>query len=257
MPSVLVIAVERVGERGDLALRLEHELLREIAIGDGGDDLDDTAHLRGEVRGHEVDVVGEVLPHARHAAHLGLATELALGADFFCDARDLGGEGVELVDHRVDGVLELEHLALGVDGDLLRERSPFATDVVTSAMLRTCAVRLFARTFTFCVRSFQMPDTPGHLRLAAELAVGANLACDAGDLGGKCAQLIDHRVDARADAQELAFDGLAVDVERHLLRTRSPSATAMMTRATSVVGCTRSPMSALMEPAAADQLPFA
>ncbi len=34
---------------------------------------------------------------------------------------DLGGEGVELVHHGVDGVLELEDLALHVHGDLARE----------------------------------------------------------------------------------------------------------------------------------------
>ena len=37
---------------------------------------------------------------------------------------------------------------------------------------------------------------------------------------------------------------------------KSPSATALMTRATSVVGCTRSPMSALIEPTLAAQPPF-
>ena len=39
--------------------------------------------------------------------HLGLAAELAFGADLARDARHLAGERVELVDHRVDGVLEL------------------------------------------------------------------------------------------------------------------------------------------------------
>ena len=52
---------------------------------------------------------------------VGLPAELPLGADLLRDARDLRGEGVELVDHLVDGVLELENLALGVDGDLLRQ----------------------------------------------------------------------------------------------------------------------------------------
>ncbi len=36
--------------------------------------------------------VGEVLPRAGHALDLGLAAELALGADFARDARDLVGE---------------------------------------------------------------------------------------------------------------------------------------------------------------------
>ena len=40
------------------------------------------------------------------------------------------------------------------------ERSPFATAVVTAAMLRTCEVRLPASVFTFSVRSFQTPETP-------------------------------------------------------------------------------------------------
>ena len=44
---------------------------------------------------------------------------------------------------------------------ILRERSPFATAVVTSAMLRTWRVRLEAILFTESVRSFQRPSTPG------------------------------------------------------------------------------------------------
>ncbi len=40
------------------------------------------------------------------------------------------------------------------------ERSPVATAVVTSAILRTCAVRLPAIEFTLSVRSFQVPATP-------------------------------------------------------------------------------------------------
>ena len=71
--------------------------------------------------GHDVDRVGEVLPGAGDAGHLGLAAELALGADLARDARDLGGERAQLIDHRVDGVLQLEDLALDVDGDLARQ----------------------------------------------------------------------------------------------------------------------------------------
>ncbi len=44
---------------------------------------------------------------------------------------------------------------------ILRERSPRATAVVTSAMLRTCAVRLPHIALTESVRSFQVPATPG------------------------------------------------------------------------------------------------
>jgi len=41
------------------------------------------------------------------------------------------------------------------------ERSPVATAVVTSAMLRTWPVRLPAMKFTLSVRSFHVPATPG------------------------------------------------------------------------------------------------
>ena len=46
---------------------------------------------------------------------------------------------------------------------ILRERSPRATAVVTSAMLRTCVVRFAASRLTLSVRSFQVPATPGTL----------------------------------------------------------------------------------------------
>ena len=46
---------------------------------------------------------------------------------------------------------------------ILRDRSPRATAVVTSAMLRTCAVRLPAIELTESVKSFQVPATPGTL----------------------------------------------------------------------------------------------
>ena len=41
------------------------------------------------------------------------------------------------------------------------ERSPPATAVVTSAMLRTWVVRFAASRLTLSVRSFQVPATPG------------------------------------------------------------------------------------------------
>ena len=40
------------------------------------------------------------------------------------------------------------------------DKSPLATAVVTSAMLRTWPVRLLAMKFTLSVKSFQVPATP-------------------------------------------------------------------------------------------------
>src|SRR4029079_4933084 len=96
-------------------------LLRQVAAGDGGGDVGDVAHLRGQVRRHEVDVVGEVLPGAGDTWHLRLTAKLAFGANLAGDARDFRGERIELVHHGVDGVLELENLAADVDRDLARQ----------------------------------------------------------------------------------------------------------------------------------------
>ena len=87
---------------------------------------------------------------------------------------------------------------------ILRDRSPRATAVVTWAMLRTWSVRLPHMALTESVRSFQVPATPGHDRLAAELALGADLARDARHLRGERAQLVDHRVDGFLELQDLA-----------------------------------------------------
>ncbi len=103
--------VDRVLQLEDLAARVDGDLLREVALRDGGRDLRDVAHLRGEVGGEAVDVVGQVLPRSADAFDVGLPAELSLVTDFFRDARDLGGERVELIDHRVDGRADAEKLA--------------------------------------------------------------------------------------------------------------------------------------------------
>ena len=64
-------------------------------------------------------------------------------------------------------------------------RSPLATAVTTFTMPRTWFVRLVAITLTLSVRSFHVPATPGTLRLAAELAFGADFARDARHFGGE------------------------------------------------------------------------
>src|SRR5439155_10116910 len=107
--------VDRVLELTDLALDIDGDLLGEVPSRDRGRDVGDVAYLGGEVARHRVDVVGQVAPGARGARHVRLAAEAALGADLARDARDFGGKGVELVDHHVDRVLQLEDLAVDID----------------------------------------------------------------------------------------------------------------------------------------------
>src|SRR5262249_27323775 len=111
--------VDGVLQLENFAVDIDGDLARQIAAGDGGGDLGDVADLRREVGRHRADVVGVPLPDAAHAFCLGLAAELAVGADLAGHARYFRREGVELIDHGIERVLELEDLAADVNGDLL------------------------------------------------------------------------------------------------------------------------------------------
>ena len=87
-----------------------------------------------------------------------------------------------------------------------RFKSPFATAVTTLAMPRTWLVRLPAMKFTLSVRSFQVPATPLHLRLAAEFSFGAHFARHARHFRGERVELVHHRVDGVLQFQNFAFD---------------------------------------------------
>ena len=108
-------------ELKDFARHVDGDLLGQIALGDSSGDIGDVANLAGQVRRHRVDAVGQILPRAGHAAHDRLSAELAFGADLARDARHFAGECVELVDHRVDGFLQLQHFSAHVDRDFLRK----------------------------------------------------------------------------------------------------------------------------------------
>ena len=106
-----------------LAARLDLDRARQIPLGHGGRDLGDGAHLRGEVRGEQVDVAGEVLPGAGGARNIRLPAETALDADFPRDRGDLIRESRERVRHVVDGLGERRHLALRTNREVLLEVS--------------------------------------------------------------------------------------------------------------------------------------
>ena len=197
--------VQRVLELEDLAACVDRDLLRQIALGDGGRDFGDVAHLARQVSGHGVDVVCEVLPGAADARHLRLATEFPFRTDFARHAGHLGSEAVELVDHRVDGVLEPEDLAAHVDRDLFREVAPGdrGRDLRDVAHLGGQV----AGHVVDVVRQV-LPNTgdAGHLGLAAELTFRTDLARHPGDLPGEGVQLVDHDVDGFLELEDFALD---------------------------------------------------
>ena len=209
--------VDGVLQLQDFAAHVDGDLARQVAARHGGRHLRDVADLVGEVAAHGVHRVGEVLPGPGDAGNGRLAAELAVGADLARDARHLRGERAQLIDHRVDGFLELQDLAAHVDRDLFRQvavgdRDRHLGDV---AHLRRQVARHRVDAF-----GQVLPDARhlAHLRLAAKLAFGADLARHARDFRGEDAELLDHRVDDRGRAQELALQWAPVDIEPHGLQ---------------------------------------
>src|SRR6185312_998102 len=189
----------------DLAAHVHRDLLRQVAAGDRGRDLGDVADLGGQVRRHEVDVVGEVLPGAGDLRHFGLSAELAFGADLARDARHFGSERVELVHHGVDGVLQLEDFALHVHRDLAREVAArhgcrHLGDVAD------LAGEIAGHRVHVVGQVFPGAGDAGHVGLAAEPAFGADLARHAGHLARKAVELVHHRIQRFLQLKDLTAD---------------------------------------------------
>ena len=163
----------------------------------------DVAHLAGEIRGHRIHVVGEILPGAGDAGHGRLAAELSFGAYFARHARHFGGERSQLVHHRVDGFLELQDFAAHVHRDLARQvavghRRGHLGDVAHLAgEVAGHAVHVVGEIFPGA-------GDAGHDGLAAQLSFGAYFARHARHFGGERTQLIHHRVDGFLQLQDFA-----------------------------------------------------
>src|SRR5213078_2712758 len=146
------------------------------------------------VAGHEVDVVGQVLPHPGHATSIRLAAEPALTADPAGHPGHLVGEGRQLVDHGVDGGLQLQDLAAGVHVDLLAQvavghRRGDLGDVAD------LAGQVAGHEVDVVGQVLPHPGHATHIRLAAEPALTADLAGHPGRPVGDGRQLLDPGVD--------------------------------------------------------------
>ncbi len=190
------------------------DLLGQVALGDRRRDLGDVAHLRGEIAGHRIDVVGEVLPGAGDAGHDRLAAQLAVGADFARHARHFRGETAKLIHHRVDGFFELKDLPANVHGDLFRQIAAghrdgdFGNVAHLGREVAGHQVDAFGQVFPNAADIFD-------LSLAAELAFGADFARNARHFGGEDPKLIDHGVDNPRRTQEFALERFPVAFQAH------------------------------------------
>ena len=132
-----------------------------------------------------------------------MAAELAVRADFAGDTGHFGGETAQLIHHGINRIFQLQELAAHIDGDLFRQVA------IGDGNRHVGDVAHLARQVAgHHVDAFSkiLPDAAhvAHLRLAAELALGADLAGNTGDFGGKAIELLHHRVNHFRRTQELA-----------------------------------------------------
>ena len=179
----------------------------QVALGHRRGHRGDVADLAGQVGRHVVHVVGQVAPRT------GDALDLRPGRPACPPNPPRGPPGSPRRRTTTAGRPSCSRsssaraISPRASTVIFCDRSPFATAVDTWAMLRTWSVRLAASWLTFSVRSRQVPDTPRHLRLTAQPALGAHLAGHPGHLVGERRQLVDHRVDGVLQLQDLALRG--------------------------------------------------
>ena len=127
----------------------------------------------------------------------------AVGADFARDARDFARKRIELIDHRIDGVLQLQNFALNVHRDLARQvsvrhRRGHLSDVANLS-------RQVARHRVHAIREILPCSSDAtDIRLTAELTFGSDFARHTRHFRGERAELIHHRIDGVLQLQNFA-----------------------------------------------------
>ena len=126
------------------------------------------------------------------------------------------------------------------------DRSPLATAVVTAAMLRTCEVRLPAIELTESVRSFQVPATPLTLACPPNFPSVPTSRATRVTSEAKEPSWLTIVLTVLAVRRNSPSRGLP-SISNAMVWARSPLATAPITRAVSLVGCTKSLIRVLTE----------
>src|SRR5207253_1110924 len=197
--------VDGFGQGGDFSLGVHRQFLCEHTVGDRGYDFHDATNLFGQVCRHHVDVIREIFPRAGHTGHLRLSAQFAFRAHFAGDTSHFCSEGVQLVHHGVDGVLQLENFALHVDGDFSRQvaagdgRGDLCDVSDLGCEVASHEVHVVGQIFPGSAHS-------GHIGLTTQPAFAAHLARYAGYLAGEGVQLIHHGVNRLFEQQNLAAD---------------------------------------------------
>ena len=134
------------------------------------------------------------------------------------------------------------------------DRSPLATAIVTSAMLRTWPVRLLAIELTLSVRSFQTPVTSRTCAWPPSLPSVPTSRATRVTSEVKTPSCLIIVLTIVAERRNSPFSGRPSTSSRTVC-SRSPCATAAIARVTSVVGHSRSSIRVLTESSMSPQAP--
>ena len=178
---------------------------RQVAVGHRGRRPGRCADLAGQVRRHEVDVVGEVLPGAGDAAHLRPGRRACPR----CRPRGRRGSPRRRTTESWSTIVLMVSLSSRISPRastvIFCDRSPWATAVVTWAMLRTWSVRFAAMKLTLSVRSRQVPETPSTSAWPPSLPSVPTSRATRVTSSANERELVDHRVDGVLELEDLAL----------------------------------------------------
>ena len=145
-----------------------------------------------------------------------LSTKLSFSSYFAGDTRHFRGKSTELINHGVDRVLQLQCLAARFDGDCLGEIS-FRHRSRHGGNISYLARQIPGERIHIISKVFPGAADAGYYSLTSELTLGSYFSRHARHFIGEGAELVDHGVHGRADAEEFALHRLAVNFEHHLL----------------------------------------
>ena len=202
--------VDGVLQLQNLAAHVHGDFAGKIAARHGRGHFGDITNLGRQVPGHRVHRFREVAPRTGHAAHVGLSSQFAFRADLTGHASHFARECIQLIHHRVDGVLQLQNLAANFHGDGSRQvaarhgRRDFGDIANLIGQVRRHGIDGIRQVLPHAADAF-------HHRLTAELSFGADLARHARHFAGERAELVHHRVD-----RVLQLENLSANVHRDL-----------------------------------------
>ena len=150
-----------------------------------------TAYLAGKVGCHHVHRVCKVLPCTCHTFYFGLAAQFTFGTHFTSHTCYFECEGVELVHHGIDGVLQVKYFSFHIYRYLLREVTAgysfchFGYVAYLAGKVTCHLVHRVGQVFP-CTRNTR------HKCLTTQLTICTHLTCYAGYFRCEGTQLVHH-----------------------------------------------------------------